>query len=90
MKKIEIIDVDLPVVKRYRVPTVSQALGISEGSITGYFSNRGITTKGGITLDQVEEFLRNNRYRDSGAIDWNDVDDLISRLAERGFVVTEA
>lgn len=41
----------------YSVATVAQAISRSEGSISGYFSNKGISTKGGITLAQVAEVM---------------------------------
>jgi len=33
--------------KRYSIATVAQAIGRSEGSINGFFSNRNITVRGG-------------------------------------------
>ena len=43
--------------RKYKVQVVSQAIGLSEGAITGYFSNKGISVKDGITaeLDDKEE-----------------------------------
>lgn len=42
---------------KWTVTEVSQATGISEGAISGYFSNRNITTKHGLTLSQVLEVI---------------------------------
>lgn len=66
--------------RRYSVATVSQAIGRSEGSITGYFSNKGITTKGGLTLGQIVEVLETPVR--GKIIDWNGVNEIQSRLQE--------
>lgn len=72
--------------KRYAVPEVSQATGISENTIYAYFSNRKITTKDGLTLDQIEEVCLSRR-RGSG-IDWNKVREIERRLdQEKGISV---
>lgn len=70
-------------VKRYSVATVAQAIGRSEGSITGYFSNRGISTKGGITIEQIEEVLR-APIRGT-IIDWDGVEEIWGTLVARGW-----
>ena len=46
---------------KWSVTEVSQATGLSEGAIGGYFSNRGITVKGGITLSQILEVINASR-----------------------------
>lgn len=71
--------------KKYRVPTVAQVLGVSENSIYGFFGNRKITVKGGITADQVVEFLTCNGTRETGAINWEEATDLKDELLRRGF-----
>lgn len=43
--------------KKWTVTEVSQATGLSEGAISGYFSNRGISTKKGLNLHQILECL---------------------------------
>ena len=73
--------------KKYKVTDVAQAIGRTEGSISGYFSNRGISTKNGITLDQIEELLY-ARTRGDG-IHWDIVDEIRKRLAERGYEIVE-
>lgn len=70
--------------KRFPVFTVSQAIGKSEGSIQGYFRNRNISTKGGITIDQIEEVLE-SRTRGDG-IDWLEVQEIRKELKARGYV----
>lgn len=75
-----------PDTRRYSVATVAQAIGRSEGSISGYFSNKGVTTKGGITLDQIEEVL-NSPVRGK-IINWDSVEEIRRRLEdERGYTV---
>ena len=64
--------------KRYSVATVAQAIGRSEGAISGYFSNRGIPTKGGLTMAQIDEFL--DAPMRGKIIDWNGVDEIRRRL----------
>ena len=45
---------------RYFVPEIAQAVGLSEGTIRGYFTNKSSSrpkksTKDGLTLDEIEE-----------------------------------
>lgn len=42
---------------KWTVTEVSQATGLSEGTISGYFNGRNITTKKGLTLAQVLEVI---------------------------------
>lgn len=71
---------------RYSVTDASQATGISENSIYGYFSNRGVTTRGGLTLDQIAEACLAKK-RGSG-IDWDKVHEIERRLdQEKGILV---
>lgn len=44
--------------RRFRVAAVAQAIGYSEGTISGYFSTMGIPTRGGITIQQIERLLQ--------------------------------
>ena len=64
--------------KRYSVETVAQAIGRSEGAISGYFSNRGVPTKGGLMLKQIDEFL--DAPVRGKIIDWDGVDEIRDRL----------
>lgn len=71
--------------KRYPVPEVSMAIGISENAIYGYFSNRGVTTRDGLTLDQIEEVCLAKRR---GGINWALVREVEDRLQrEKGITV---
>lgn len=73
--------------RRYRVVDVAKATGFSEGQVSGYFNNRNLTTKDGLTLDQIEEVCRENRR---SVIRWKAVDEIRSRLlAERGIEIIE-
>jgi len=74
--------------KRYNVATVSQAIGRSEGSISGFFSNRRITTKGGITLSQIVDVIESDVR--GKVINWKDVEEIRNRLkVEKGYEITE-
>jgi hypothetical protein len=74
--------------KRYKPADVAQAIGRTEGSISGYFSNRGISVKNGITLDQIEELLH-ARTRGEG-IHWDLVEEIRNRLiTEKGYEIKE-
>lgn len=71
--------------KRYPVPEVSMAIGISENAIYAHFSNRKITTKDGLTLDQIEEVCMSRRR---GGISWEAVREIEERLfREKGISV---
>ena len=73
--------------KRYSVATVSQAIGRSEGSISGYFSNKGIPTKGGITLDQIIEIIEAPAR--GKIINSDDIREIHDRLRQRGYDIEE-
>lgn len=89
MKKI-IKKIPAEVKKKYKVATVAQVLGRSEGSISGYFSNKGISTKGGITADQVEDYLAaSEKWRNTGAIDWDEAALLEKELARDGYKIVD-
>ena len=68
----------------WTVTEVSQASGLSEGTISGYFSNRGISTKGGLTLNQVLEVISRANKRDHGVNDTDKVKTLVHILEEAG------
>lgn len=73
--------------KKWTVTEVSQASGISESAIGGYFSNRHISTRGGITLLQVLEMLQFNKEngRDKGINDSEKVRLLVKILQIAGY-----
>ena len=71
--------------KRYPVPEASMATGLSENAIYAYFSRRKITTKDGLTLDQIEEVCLSKRH---GGISWEMVREIEERLRdEKGITV---
>ena len=65
--------------KHYPVTEVSMATGLSENTIYAYFTKRGISTRGGLTLDQIEEVCLSGRR---GGIKWSTVREIVSRLKE--------
>ncbi len=74
--------------KRYRVIDIAKATGLSEGQVTGFFSNRKVSVKSGLTIEQVEQVLRGAR-RGPG-INWEDVKQIRERLKdERGLEIVE-
>ena len=77
--------------RRYSVQVVSQAIGLSEGAISGYFNNQDISVSDGITAEQVVEFIewrsRGRKYKDN--IDWDAVDSLIAELKNLGYEVVD-
>ncbi len=74
--------------RKYKVQVVSQTIGLSEGAITGYFSNKGISVKDGITAKQVIDVV-NGRRRGDG-IDWDAVDALKAELSALGYEVVDS
>lgn len=68
---------------KWTVTEVAQASGLSEGAISGYFSNRGITTKNGLNLSQILEVLTARR-RNNGINNTEKVKDLVRILQAAG------
>ena len=66
--------------KRYNVPTVAKAIGKTEGAISAYFSNRGISTRNGITIAQIAEACRGKTRGIS--VSWTDVKEIRARLED--------
>lgn len=79
---------------KYFVPEIAQAIGVSEGSVRGYFMNKSKkrpskSTKDGLTLDDIVAFLERDRTRGDG-IDFNVVAEIRRRLInEKGYVFME-
>jgi hypothetical protein len=71
--------------KKYKVATVTQAIGRTEGSITGYFSSKNVSIKEGITMDQIEELLAAPTR--GNPIDWNGVKEIRKNLEARGYEI---
>lgn len=70
--------------EKWTVTEVSQAIGLSEGAISGYFSNRGISTKKGLTLYQILEVMHSPR-RNHGVNDTEKVEKLVRILQNAGY-----
>lgn len=66
--------------KRYNIATVAKATGKTEGSIQGYFSNKKIGTRAGITIGQIAEVCR-SRTRGQ-TVKWEQVNEIRARLRE--------
>lgn len=77
---------------KYFVPEIAQAIGVSEGTIRGYFMNKSPkrpnkTTKDGLTLDDIVAVLERDRTRGDG-IDFGAVAEIRRRLVtEKGYVL---
>lgn len=75
---------------KYFVPEIAHAIGMSEGTIRGYFMNKSKkrpnkSTKNGLTLDEIVEVIERKRKRGDG-IDFNVVREIQQRLAdEKGY-----
>lgn len=68
---------------KWTVTEVSQASGLSEGAISGYFYNRGISTKKGLNIYQILEVLSAPR-RDHGINNTEKVESLVNILQIAG------
>ena len=77
---------------KYFVPEIAQAIGVSEGTIRGYFMNKSPkrenkTTKDGLTLDDIVAVIERDRTRGDG-IDFAAVAEIRRRLVtEMGYVL---
>lgn len=72
---------------RYFVQEIAQAIGLSEGTISSYFTNRGQSIKDGLTLDDIVKVLERGRTRGDG-IDFNAVMEIRRRLVrEKGYSI---
>ena len=72
--------------KKYRVQEVSQAIGVSESTISGHINTKQKkSVKGGLTLDDIVSVIERPRVRGSG-IDFVEVAEIRRRLvAEKGY-----
>ena len=80
---------------KYFVPEIAQAIGVSEGTIRGYFMNKSPkrpnkSTKDGLTLDDIVAVIERERTRGDG-IDFNAVAEIQQRLVnEKGYVIDKS
>lgn len=76
----------------YPVPEIAQAIGLSEGTIRGYFMNKSKkrpnkSTRNGLTLADIVAVLERDRKRGDG-IDFGVVAEIRNRLiVEEGYVL---
>jgi len=74
--------------KRYRICEVAKAVGKTEGAVQGYYTNRDISTKQGVTLEQITAMVK-GRTRGDG-VRWDDVNEIRERLyEEKGIHIIE-
>lgn len=68
---------------KYFVQEIAQAIGMSEGTIHGYFKNSGrkASTKDGLTIEEIVQVIERKRTRGEG-IDWGAVKEIQRRLFE--------
>ena len=72
--------------KKYFVQEISQAIGMSEGTVQGFFRNAK-STKDGLTLAEIVQIIERPRTRGDG-IDFNEVNEIRNRLKlEYGYEV---
>lgn len=77
---------------RYNVPEIAQAIGVSEGTIRGYFMNKvenrpNKSTRDGLTLDDIVKVLERDKKRGDG-IDFKAVEEIRARLVtEKGYII---
>lgn len=72
--------------KKYRVRDVSTAVGLSEDTIYSYFSNKGESAKGGVTILQIVELLEApRRHKTTEPPDMDAVAEIRAALIPFGF-----
>lgn len=70
--------------KRYRVVDVAKALGISQNSIYAFFNNMHVSTKGGLSINQIvgmAKYYANEKPRKTN-IQWETVKEIRNVLKE--------
>lgn len=78
--------------KRYDVGTVAHILGETDSAVSTYFSNRKRTTRGGVTLEKIVEFIewRTDGHRRGNGIKWEQIPEIKQRLRdEYGICIEE-
>ena len=78
---------------KYFVPEIAQAIGVSEGTIRGFFMNnnkndkRRKSTKDGLTLDEIVQVIERKRTRGDG-LDFRAISEIRNRLTtEKGYIL---
>lgn len=72
-------------VKTYRVIDVAKALGVSENSVYGFFSNRKVSVKNGVNIEQIAGFATQHALSKERKTDirWNEVAEMREILNEK-------
>ena len=76
--------------KKYKIVDVAEALGVSNGALTGFMSARCGSAKDGMSISQIVEYINiphRNRQKDSA--DPKEVASILGELRQRGIVVVE-
>lgn len=69
----------------WTVTEVAQATGLSEGSITAFFNGQGISTKGGLNLHQILNFIERPNTRDHKKYNPDHTRELVILLQRAGY-----
>lgn len=76
--------------KKYKIVDVAEALGVSNGALTGFMSARYGTSKDGMNISQIIEYINiPHRTRQRESADLVAVADILNELRQRGIVVAE-
>ena len=76
--------------KKYRARDVSTAVGLSEDTIYSYFSNKGESAKGGITILQIVDLLEApRRHKSIEPPDMETVAEIRAALIPFGFTESD-
>lgn len=72
----------------YTVMDASMATGLTENAIYAYFSSKGVSVRGGITLDQIERLLLDRDGKTRRGVNWDMVREIRQRLSdEKGITI---
>ena len=88
MKEFKIVDENGE--KKSKIVDGAEALGVSNGALTGFMSARYGSAKDGMSISQIVEYINiphRNRQKDSA--DPKEVANILGELRQRGIVVVE-
>lgn len=72
--------------KKYSVAAISVVTGLSEDAIRGFFNNRGVSTAGGLDVEQILGLLKGNRRNRKKPVDKDKVEELRDILKRIGAI----
>lgn len=77
--------------KKYRVVDVAKALGISQNTIYGFFNNNDVSTRGGLTIEQIMALARYyaNAKPRSTNVRWDIVREIRESLKDFGIEIVD-